>query len=197
MRYIPRNVQSQNQNFVDIRNAGGPELTNDVYVREPGSAVFWFVGKVARVSDITLEQCMARQWPLIEQHAARLRPLELFPKRGVLEIWTAPGDSELDVAYNKPNIIFQKMERFVEGAAPIKKVMVGFQGEMYDEGPQSGFRTWRTEDGRAAKPEIIPAGKEAPSQENIDRLIQTMDGMDINALYKEQQRREGRAVEDD
>lgn len=50
MKYVPRNVIRQHQNFVDIREAGGEEMTNDIYVREPGSQVFWFSGKVARVS---------------------------------------------------------------------------------------------------------------------------------------------------
>lgn len=40
----------QHQNFCDIREIGGAELTNDIYVREPGNQIFWFAGKVARVS---------------------------------------------------------------------------------------------------------------------------------------------------
>ena len=54
MKYIPRNVMRQHQNFVAIRQAGGQELTNDVYIHEPQSDVFWFVGKVARVSDVSV-----------------------------------------------------------------------------------------------------------------------------------------------
>jgi hypothetical protein len=91
MRYIHRIVQRQNQNFIAIQQAGGKEVVNDVYVRDPSTQVFWFVGKVARVSDVSLAQCIARQWNLIETHASNLRPLELFPARGSLEIWTAPG----------------------------------------------------------------------------------------------------------
>ena len=56
MKYLPRNVMRQHKNFVAIREAGGKELTNDVYIREPNSEVVWFVGKVARVSDVTVEQ---------------------------------------------------------------------------------------------------------------------------------------------
>ena len=55
-RYIPRNVVRQNQNFVAIREVGGPSMTNDVYAREPNSSVFWFCGKVARVSG-TSQEC--------------------------------------------------------------------------------------------------------------------------------------------
>jgi hypothetical protein len=50
MRYVPRNVIRQNQNFVAIKEAGGKEMTSDLYARDPTSSVFWFCGKVARVS---------------------------------------------------------------------------------------------------------------------------------------------------
>jgi hypothetical protein len=55
MRYIPRNVIRQNQNFVAIREAGGQEMTSDLYARDPSSSVFWFCGKVARVSGEILD----------------------------------------------------------------------------------------------------------------------------------------------
>lgn len=141
---------------------------------------------------------MARQWPLIAQHAANLRPIELFPKRGTLELWAAPGDSEMDVAYNRPELVMRKMAYDgVEGADEINKVMVGFQGETYEAG-EDGFRTWRTEDGRAAKPEVVGGEEDegAPNQAGIDELIQKMEGMDVQDMYKEQERREGRQVED-
>ena len=57
------------------------------------------------------EMCVARQYPLIEEHSARLRPRELFDKNGLLELWVAPGDTEMDVAYNRPTVRFQKMLR--------------------------------------------------------------------------------------
>jgi hypothetical protein len=201
MKYLPRNVVRQNQHFVDIREAEGP--TNDIYVRDGTNEIFWFCGKVARVSDISLEECVARQWPLIEQHAANLRPLELSPKKGVLEIWTAPGDSELDIAYNRPEVVMQKMNRDVEPSSgtKIRNMLVGFQGEIYDQG-EDGFRTWRTEDGRAAQPEVMPAGSTstseegAPSQEELEKLLANMDKMDVSKLYEEQERREGRDVEE-
>lgn len=196
--YIARNVARQNCNFCDIRDAGGVDMTQDVYVRDPkNTEVFWFVGKVARISDVTPAQCVARQYALIEQHAANLRPLELSPQRGYLEIWIAPGDSELQVAYNKPDLIMEQIPRNVEGAAKVNKNYVGFQGEIYDAGDE-GFRTWRTNDGKAAKPEVNPAKSEqVASQEELDRLLKTMDGMDINELYKQQEQREGRAVDEE
>jgi len=194
MRYIERNVMRQHQNFCAIRDAGGKEMTNDVYVREPNSGVFWFAGKVARVSDVSLQDAVARQWPLIEQHAANLRPIELYPHRGQVEIWTAPGDSELEVAYNRPSVIFQKMNKEASGTK-IKNVMVGFQGEVYQQG-EEGFRTWRTEDGRPVNPEINAGGEtRAPTDEEMAKLEQKLEGQDLNALYEEQERREGKAAD--
>jgi hypothetical protein len=191
MKYTPRNIARQHTQFCDIREVGG-----DVYVRDPSADTFWFVGKVARVSDVSLPHCIARQYALIEQHAANLRPLELYPKRGSLEVWTAPGDSELEVSYNKADMIFQRMERNVDGALGVSKYMVGFQGEIYQQG-EEGFRTWRTSDGRPTKPEVLPAGtKDVNSEEELNQLLEKMKGMDINQLYEEQEKREGRNVSD-
>ena len=118
MRYIEFNIMRQNKNFVSIREVGGAILTNDVYARDPGTDTYWFCGKVARISDVSLDKAVARQYDLIEEHASRLRPLELYKKKGSIELWTAPGDSEMDVAYNRPNIQFVKMKRSdeVDGA---------------------------------------------------------------------------------
>ena len=203
MQYNERNVMRQNQHFVAIREAAGKELTADVYCREPKKEAFWFIGKVARVSDVTVEQAVGRQWSLIETHAANLRPLELFAARGSLELWTAPGDSELEVAYNNAELVFQRMERDVDGAAKVKNILIGFQGEMYEAGEQ-GFRTWRLDDGSAARPEVqAPPEEETASKEEIrpptaeemEQLQKSMEGKDINDFYEEQQRREGKSLD--
>ena len=189
MRYIEFNIGRQHRNFVDIRTAGGPEMTLDVYSRKPGDDVFWFTGKVARVSDVAPEQAVARQWSLIETHAARLRPIELYPSRGKLELWTAPGDSELDVAYNRPTVQFVQMKRpeeGVEGLDAIKPGFVGFQGEIY-EGGEEGFRTWRNDDGTPAKPEIIDTPekgeKRAPTDAEMEDIQELLKGKDLNELF--------------
>jgi len=155
MKYNEFNLKRQYNNFIAIQSVGGPELTNDIYARDPDSDTFWFAGKIARISDVTFEKAVARQYPLMEEHSARLRPRELFDKNGLLELWAAPGDSELDVAYNRPNILFIKMARAheTEGADDVKNREVGFKGEIYEAG-EEGFRTQRTEDGLPLKPEI-------------------------------------------
>jgi hypothetical protein len=157
MKYNEYNLMRQNKHFLAIRAVGGSEMTNDIYARDPDTDVFWFVGKVARISDVSVEKAVARQYPLIEEHSARLRPLELFDKKGRLELWAAPGDSELDVAYNRPHVMFVKMARAheIKGVVveDVRNVEVGFQGEIY-EGGEEGFRTQRRQDGSPLKPEI-------------------------------------------
>jgi hypothetical protein len=204
MQYNERNVIRQNKNFLAIREAD-VDLTNDIYVRDPKSNTFWFAGKVARVSDVPLEQVVARQYSLIKTHAANLRPIELFPGRKVLELWSAPGDSEMKVVYNDPELIFIKMEEQVEGADAVNKMLIGFQGELYQAG-EEGFRTTRLEDGRPAKPEMSPpsagpgdAGGEErrpPTEEEMDQVRKAMEGQDINEFYEEQQRREGKELDE-
>ena len=92
---------------------------------------------------------------MIEEHSARLRPQELYPKWGSLELWVAPGDSELDVAYCRPHVQFTQMFQDLNGddALQVRNVEVGFQGEVYENG-EEGFRTVRTGDGKPVKPEI-------------------------------------------
>ena len=197
VRYNPRNMQRQNRNYAAIRGAGGAETVLDVYTRDPATDVFWFVGKAARVSGVSASQCVARQWNLITTHSANLRPLDLFPARHSLEVWTAPGDSELDVAYHRPDAVFVKHAPDVEGAAAVKISHVGFQGEVYERG-EEGFRTQRLEDGRPARPEIlgpegVPIEEEAtraPTDAEMERLRKALEGRDINELYEEQQQRE-------
>jgi len=190
MRYIEFNIMRQNKNFISIKEAAvGNDLLNDVYVRDPNKGVFWFSGKVARVSDISLERAIARQYDLIEEHASRLRPMELYGKRGSLEIWCAPGESEMDVAYNRPHIKFQKMTRVdsVSDVDTVRNCEIGFQGELY-EGGEEGFRTWRTEDGSPAKPEVKGPEKtesRAPTDEEMKDISKMLEDKDLNAMFDE------------
>jgi hypothetical protein len=177
MTYEPRNVKRAHETFLAIRGAAGKAMTTDVYVQVPNNPeVFWYTGKVVRVSDVSLEQCIARQWSMIERHAANMRPIDVYPQRGRVVIWTAPGDSELEVAYNRPSLQMQKMSKTVDGAGAkeVKATMVGFQGEVYQKG-EEGFRTWRTEDGLPARPEINAGGESRPPTE--EELLQIQKEM--------------------
>jgi len=152
-------ITQQSKNYEAIRKVSGASLVNDIYVRDSSTGTFWFIGKVARVSDVSLPKAVEHQWPMIEEHAGRLQPSELDSKNRDLEIWCAPGDTELEVAYNNPETIFIKMRRNndVEGSKDVKNVEVGFKGEMY-EGGEEGFRTWRNEDGTPTRPQIKTGG---------------------------------------
>jgi hypothetical protein len=100
-----------------------------------------------------------------------------------LEIWTAPGDSELDVAYNRPDLVMKKMDRDLpesdtSSGSKIRNTMVGFLAEIYDEDEQ-GFRTWRTEEGLPANPEA--------SLEELEKVLESMGGIDGNELDEEEE----------
>jgi hypothetical protein len=75
-----------------------------------------------------------------------------------MELWAAPGDSELDVAFNRPHIQFTNILRPKRQSdidrvqKSVKAVEIGFQGEIYDQG-EEGFRTERTNEGLPANPE--------------------------------------------
>lgn len=189
MKYEPGNVQRQHHNFLDIRNVGGKDVCNDIYVRNPDQDVCWYVGKVARVSDVSLDDCIARQWNMIETHATNLRPIELFPHRGRLQVWSAPGDSELEVAYNRPTLQLMQHTPKALTSKDVKTNAVGFQGEIYQKG-EEGFRTWRTNEGWPARPEINPGGEtRPPTAEEMAQIQKNLQGKDINEVYEEQERR--------
>eukprot|EP00537_Pseudo-nitzschia_pungens_P011447 CAMPEP_0172389806 /NCGR_PEP_ID=MMETSP1061-20121228/6608_1 /TAXON_ID=37318 /ORGANISM="Pseudo-nitzschia pungens, Strain cf. pungens" /LENGTH=275 /DNA_ID=CAMNT_0013120033 /DNA_START=224 /DNA_END=1051 /DNA_ORIENTATION=- len=192
MTYVERNVKRCHENFLNLRNVGGKDLCNDVYAKSPvQKEELWYVGKVAKITDVTLEDCIARQWNIIETHATNLRPIELYPHRGNLELWTAPGDSELEVAYNRPSLVMTKMEKYEVPAKDLKNNLIGFQGEVYQEG-EEGFRTWRTEDGSPARAEINPGGEtRPPTEEEMEQLQQEMQSQNISVqdVYKESQKR--------
>ena len=155
MKYTEFNLSRQNKHFLALRHVGGVDIIKDIYVRDPNTSTFWFVGKIACISDVSIEQAIARQQSLICEHAARLRPLELYSAKERFELWYAPGDSEMDVAYNRPHIKFIKydIEEELEELTSIRNTLVGFSGEIYENG-EEGFRTWRTDDGLPLNSEI-------------------------------------------
>ncbi len=50
MQYNLFNIKRQRENFESIKAVSGKELINDVYARDSDTDVYWYVGKVARVS---------------------------------------------------------------------------------------------------------------------------------------------------
>lgn len=175
MKYNLFNIKRQRENFDSIKAVAGNDLTNDVYARDAETDTFWFIGKVARVSDVPLEKAVARQWSMIEEHSCRLRPVDLYPKWGSLQLWTAPGDSEIDVAYCKQELVFVQMSSDVDDALDVKNSEVGFAGELY-ESNEEGFRTKRTDDGKAVKQEIqVPAEQRQPTEAEMDDMMEVLN----------------------
>ena len=155
MEYIPVNIRRQLKYFNEMVCVGGSECVNDIYVRDNGAPdkklrqTFWFVGKVARCTGtVSLEQAVARQWNLIEEHAARLRHTELGPsfKDLRLEVWAAPGDSEMDMVQNRLSAnltLMQRMEKKDWEKVAVDEV--GFEGELQDG--DEGLRVLRNDEG--------------------------------------------------
>lgn len=175
MKYNLFNIKRQRENFDSIKAVAGNDLTNDVYARDAETDTFWFIGKVARVSDVSLDKAVARQWSMIEEHSCRLRPVDLYPKWGSLQLWTAPGDSEIDVAYCKQELVFVQMSSDVDDSLDVKNSEVGFAGELY-ESNEEGFRTKRTDDGKAVKQEIqVPAEQRQPTEAEMDDMMEVLN----------------------
>jgi hypothetical protein len=145
---------------------GSSECCNDVYVRSPNnnSTLFWFVGKVARCMDEeelvgdsipTEMEAALSQKRLILEYSKTLRPQNLGGVHSSsLELWLAPGDSEMDVVQNK--VTLQKVVGSTSHglSATFHVKDVGYNPEIYtgDEITQGGLRVVRDEQGRPVKP---------------------------------------------
>lgn len=101
-------------NFDSLLKKHGKDAVSDVYVRSPlnDKDLLWFVGKIVRCLDENLldgstvpteNDAVISQKRLILEYAKReLRPQNLGgPFSEGLELWLAPGDSEMDCVQNK------------------------------------------------------------------------------------------------
>mmetsp|Transcript_24915 Transcript_24915/g.53747 ORF Transcript_24915/g.53747 Transcript_24915/m.53747 type:complete len:278 (-) Transcript_24915:169-1002(-) len=136
MLYTEANIRRQANTYDQLESIGGNDVINDVYVRSPGGKEWWLVGKIARISDVSPEQSIERQWPLIERHVWAIR-LPVRPTSNLstpFEVWYARGDSELDAARNDPNVQFTKVSNeLLHRGAHVQASSVGFVGKAYDE----------------------------------------------------------------
>lgn len=75
MIYDTDTITRQSYTYEQIRKAGGSDVINDIYVRNPKlPSYLWFVGKVARCTGTaTLQHAIGKQWNLIIEHAAQIR----------------------------------------------------------------------------------------------------------------------------
>jgi hypothetical protein len=125
---------------------------------------YWYVGKIARTTGtITLNQGISRVWNLIEEHACRLRPVELWREYGSLEIWcskkgdtemvlsqataTANGTNDEDQNSKNDQMSLMKMDKYVEWCEQVPAIEVGFIAEVVTNMGQ-GFYIIRDDEGR-------------------------------------------------
>ena len=156
--YTSENILAQLRTYNSIRAVGGPDCVSDIYAMDPnpdasptgrdGDRVFWFVGKAARCSGtVTPEAAGGRLRNLIEEHATRVRPVELGRHFGRLEVYVAPGDTEARAAGDDPSVRLVKVER--DGcteAGGVDLVEVGLSLEIVTN-RGVGLSVVRTEDG--------------------------------------------------
>jgi len=166
MAYIESNVRRSASTFQSIRLVGGVECSNDVYARDPNAEIaqgcqYFYVGKVARCDGTVpnLKMAVARVWNLIEEHACRLRPVELGRGFGRLEVWVSKvGDRELEMTLtgnegsieNDDEMGLVQMDRFVVGSEGVGLSEVGFMAEFVTN-KGVGLSIRRDEEGRVIR----------------------------------------------
>lgn len=151
--------------FDRIRKMHGLQSSYDIYVRSPinNATTFWFVGKVAiepsnnnddDYQPTIQDACISQKRLILEYSKLHLRPQNFAAPKysSALEIWVAPGDSEMDVVQNKVNLIPIR-----GSAANISTEFhvdsVGYNPEIYlgDEKIHGGLRVQRNETGYPMK----------------------------------------------
>uniref|UniRef100_A0A7S1FWU7 Uncharacterized protein n=1 Tax=Corethron hystrix TaxID=216773 RepID=A0A7S1FWU7_9STRA len=155
--------------FDRIYQKHGKECAADLYVRSPANdadlgrePTYWFVGKVVADPDAgppppSVRAAVLAQKRLVLEYAQReLRPQNLGGKyANGLQIWTAPGDSELDVVQNKvplTRVEGSTADLLAEENFDVRDV--GFNPEIYvgDEIRDGGLRVTRDEEGKPTRP---------------------------------------------
>jgi len=151
------------------------KVISDVYVKSPlnDPSLLWFVGKVARCLDTDdgdtnsnrkgssvpteFEAVLSQKRLILEWAKNQLRPQNLggptYSQN--LEIWIAPGNSEMDAVQNKVSLtkVVGSMKDLSDGFSVGD---VGFNPEIYigDEKLEGGLRVRRDLDGQPIKPEF-------------------------------------------
>lgn len=133
--------------YDDIKVSREKHMKHDVYARLDGNAEFWFIGKFAYLESMGIQEAYNRIEILMTEYAKSLRPIELAgpaAARATLQLWYAPGDTEMQVAQNKVKL--ELFSRTIEENADSTPSEVGFQAEIYSDG-EMGFRCKRDDEG--------------------------------------------------
>ena len=152
--------------FEKLRSQGVP-TTYDIYVKASTNTTFWFVGKLNHDdSKISARAALRQELPLILEYAKSLRPKELSGPYAInfeLEVFTTPGNNEMNVAQNKVNLdkflleaeygnILESKEGIIRATKSNTNCSddAGFEPEVY-QGGEEGFRVTRAMDGTPLK----------------------------------------------
>ena len=192
MKYALPNIERQADTFEALKSMGDISLISDVWLQSPADDEAFFVGRVARVSDVSPEKAIDRQYPLIERHGWALRPIELHPQRGPFIVYYAPGNSVDEVKLGQdPSIRLTRVEeeavRQGGGSSSVRTIEVGFQGAGYDATDEEAYRVdmtfWQeevdlgddTDVDEELKDFAIPATAEedAAMQRKVDKLLES------------------------
>ena len=154
MKYVLPNIQRQAKTFDAIDGMGDLALLSDVWLQAPGSDSAWFVGRVARVSDVSIERAIDRQFQMIERHAWTIRPVDLHPSRGPFFVYYSPGKKEELVLAKDENVslvrVDEKAVRASGSGETVKTIEVGFRGASYDSAQPDAYRvqlsSWESEE---------------------------------------------------
>lgn len=142
---------------------------------------FWFIGKINHLSEINSNEALIALTPLLIEYSKTLRPLELAGANALqnnnndpitntntskdhgVQIWTAPGNSEMDCVQHKVTLDYtpyssysetyleelnDKFTRMMSTSDNIH--IIGYEPEIY-QGGEDGFRIKRDDDGRPVK----------------------------------------------
>lgn len=143
------------ENFERLKNKSGFPVACDLYARLSGTSTFWFCGKLIHDTGIKFEEAFSIEYPVICEYSKALRPKELAKINHELQIWFAPGNSEMDVAQNKISLKYfaplaVDVYSHILTSSDIED-FVGFEPEVYQGGEQ-GFRCQRSDQGEPLKP---------------------------------------------
>jgi hypothetical protein len=142
-------LAKQSEIYDNLFKENGNNHHIDVYCRLNITEVFYFVGKVNYIPTLTANNALLAQKNLIIEYSKSLRPKDLAGPNGMLgdlELWYAPGNSEMNVAQNKIKLEGPLIGNEEDMLGIVKPKEIGFSPEIY-QGGEEGFRCKRDNQG--------------------------------------------------
>lgn len=168
MKYNAPNMKRQARTYDALASIGDADLVSGVWLQSPADGAAFFVGWIARISDVTPAQAIERQYPLIERHAWALRPNELHPSRGPFLVYFTEGDINKKASEGDTTAkLTQVLEEDVQGAINMDRVCVGFVGASYDD---------KECDARGFRMEMMEAEEESTQEAEEESVADNVSG---------------------